>query len=233
MAMESATNGESANIFKQLEEYPWDKDREFQGGLAAILGPNPQPSQVEDLTLRAQCFYLSRKRSIPIDFNSYKTYLLSKSESTSQATSQLTSESTSQPEPTTTTSPPTNPIDDPSSTIPDWQLAYAGAPPPPPPPYSTTLPSSHATTSEPINSVGAPYPKSFADIVELITSGKPIPGIKDIPEGVRPEQASIPVLPKRRKPWERDVPEAQIQGEIGGVFGDERDIYIPQELPDA
>ncbi|CZR53745.1 uncharacterized protein PAC_03625 [Phialocephala subalpina] len=223
MAMESATNGESATIFKQLEEYQWDKDREFQGGLAAILGPNPQPSQVDDLTLRAQCFYLSRKLSIPIDFTSYKSYLLSKSQPAT----------TSEPTTTASTSSDPNPNDDPSAIIPDWQLAYAGAPPPPPPSYNTPLPSTHATEEENINSVGAPYPKSFADIVELITSGKPIPGIKDIPEGVRPEQASIPVLPKRRKPWERDVPEAQIQGLIGGLFGDERDTYIPQELPDA
>lgn len=42
----------------------------------------------------------------------------------------------------------------------------------------------------------------------------------------------MPVLPKRRKPWEKDVPQDQIDGKIGGVFGDERDNIIRQELPE-
>ena len=49
----------------------------------------------------------------------------------------------------------------------------------------------------------APYPTSFAHIVELITSGKPIPGIKDVPETVLSGQETQSKCERRRKPWER------------------------------
>lgn len=48
-----------------------------------------------------------------------------------------------------------------------------------------------------------PYPKSFNDIVELITSGKPIPGIKEIPDVVNDAPASVSARAERKKPWER------------------------------
>ena len=50
----------------------------------------------------------------------------------------------------------------------------------------------------------APYPISFSQIVELITSGGPIPGIKEVPDTVLEGQASLPTTVKRRKPWEKD-----------------------------
>lgn len=79
----------------------------------------------------------------------------------------------------------------------------------------------------------APYPPTFAQIVALITSNSPIPGIKEIPPTVLTDYCSEPVLPKRRKPWEEDVPEEVIQGKAGGTFGDRRDEIVEQELPDA
>ena len=50
----------------------------------------------------------------------------------------------------------------------------------------------------------APYPTSFSQIVELITSGEPIPGIKEVPDTVLEGQASHATTAKRKKPWERD-----------------------------
>ena len=49
----------------------------------------------------------------------------------------------------------------------------------------------------------APYPSSFNHIVELITSGAPIPGIKEIPDTILEGQASEPTKVTRRKPWEK------------------------------
>lgn len=51
----------------------------------------------------------------------------------------------------------------------------------------------------------APKPASFAQIVELITEGKPIPGIKDIPDTILEGQSSESQAEKRRKPWERQA----------------------------
>jgi hypothetical protein len=48
------------------------------------------------------------------------------------------------------------------------------------------------------------YPTSFAHIVELITSGQPIPGIKEIPPTVLDGQGTQANKPRRKKPWEKD-----------------------------
>ena len=50
----------------------------------------------------------------------------------------------------------------------------------------------------------APYPSSFSQIVELITTGQPIPGIKEIPNTVLEGQDSQAAPAKRKKPWEKD-----------------------------
>ena len=50
----------------------------------------------------------------------------------------------------------------------------------------------------------APYPISFSRVVDLVTSGGPIPGIKEVPDTVLEGQASLPTTVKRRKPWEKD-----------------------------
>jgi hypothetical protein len=47
-----------------------------------------------------------------------------------------------------------------------------------------------------------PYPKSFAEIVELITTGKPIPGIKEIPDTILEAPKVQATAPVRKKPWE-------------------------------
>ena len=48
----------------------------------------------------------------------------------------------------------------------------------------------------------APYPTSFEQIVELISTGQPIPGIKEVPDTVLEGQASETKVGRRRKPWE-------------------------------
>ena len=50
----------------------------------------------------------------------------------------------------------------------------------------------------------APYPSSFSQIVDLITKGEPIPGIREIPDTLLVGQESSPATAKRKKPWEGD-----------------------------
>jgi hypothetical protein len=59
-----------------------------------------------------------------------------------------------------------------------------------------------ATTNP--NEPPAPYPTSFAHIVELVTTGQPIPGIKQIPDTVLTGQGTESMKAKRKKPWEKD-----------------------------
>ena len=47
---------------------------------------------------------------------------------------------------------------------------------------------------------------SYQEIVDLIQSGKPIPGIKEIPKTVLEGQGTAASKSTRRKPWEKDAP---------------------------
>jgi hypothetical protein len=50
-----------------------------------------------------------------------------------------------------------------------------------------------------------PKPATFAEICDMIAEGKPIPGIKDIPDTVLEGQASESQASRRKKPWEKDA----------------------------
>ncbi|KAL4992508.1 hypothetical protein BDW68DRAFT_149903 [Aspergillus falconensis] len=60
-----------------------------------------------------------------------------------------------------------------------------------------------------INTVSTPtsqepaYPTSFAHIVELITTGQPVPGVQQIPDTLLTGQGAVSAKPKRLKPWEK------------------------------
>ncbi|KAK3813485.1 MAG: hypothetical protein JOS17DRAFT_779380 [Linnemannia elongata] len=57
--------------------------------------------------------------------------------------------------------------------------------------------SSSATAADPT------YPKSFQEICELIASGKPIPGIRQIPNNLAEGTPSEAKLAPKLKPWEK------------------------------
>lgn len=80
------------------------------------------------------------------------------------------------------------------------------------PPDNPILPTGENAPNGAIPQPGdqlAPYPISFSQIVDLITSGKTIPGIKDVPDTVLEGQESRPSTAKRKKPWERIDDKAQ------------------------
>jgi hypothetical protein len=159
-------------LYQQLDEYPWDEDREFQGGLRAILGSVQDLAQIEHLTLRAKCYYFARKAGTPVDFDGYKQWV----------------------ETQRRTAPP-NGISA-SPTVPDAVQASASG-------------DSSANTGGGLND--APKPASFAEICEMIAEGKPIPGIKEIPNTILEGQASDKVAQSRKKPWEKNQTESEAQ----------------------
>lgn len=75
-----------------------------------------------------------------------------------------------------------------------------------------------STSAEPM-AAEARYPTSFSRIVELITSGQPVPGIKDVPDTLLSGQDSPAVTVIRKKPWE--------QGEEDGS----NDVRIENQKP--
>ena len=72
-------------------------------------------------------------------------------------------------------------------------------------------PSAHPVTSDqtPIQNQEPAYPSSFAHIVDLITTGQPVPGIEEIPDTVLTGHDTASAKPRRRKPWEKEEEEAE------------------------
>ncbi|KAF9404627.1 hypothetical protein BGZ94_004041 [Podila epigama] len=64
-------------------------------------------------------------------------------------------------------------------------------------------PPSISECEAPSDSNNPSYPKSFQEICELIASGKPIPGIRQIPNNLAEGTPSAPKLAPKPKPWER------------------------------
>lgn len=67
----------------------------------------------------------------------------------------------------------------------------------------------------------APYSSNYQQLVELIMSGKPVPGIKKIPDTVLVEQKSESKAAARPKPWKLKAKELEKSEDAGIVgFGD-------------
>ncbi|KAF8468294.1 hypothetical protein BDZ91DRAFT_793167 [Kalaharituber pfeilii] len=199
--------------FEAILSYDWDSDMEFQTGVQQILASASSPEQADELTLQAKCYYYSRKSNIPISFDFFKQYLSKKSRPSQFPESPVaralkpgfdSAEHRTPPpiNPNTLQISSTDPPPTPSATIP--------GPPPPTPltPGISTSPSSHdkapyPTPTSPSSNNAAPYPTSFAHIVELITTGQPIPGIREIPNKLSEEKPSESVQTRRKKPWEQ------------------------------
>lgn len=156
--MAAETNSvDNTALYRQLDEYDWASDPEFQGGLSAILGSVQDPQQVEHLTLRAKCYYYARKAGTPVDFDGYKSWIEARGGSAAVNGSSGQGHIQQQ-------APPAN----------DGGMG------------------------------DAPKPASFAEICDMIAEGKPIPGIKDIPDTILEGQASETQAARRKKPWEKD-----------------------------
>lgn len=168
------------SIFRQLESYPFSTDTEFQSGLSTILS-STSSQDPELLTLRARCFYFSRKRDVPIDFHSYVLWRSERSLPPVTAGFQDTIASEAQS---------------------NGMHADSGM-------------DEISTAKQPEEQQPqAPYPPSFSQIVDLITKGEPIPGIKEVPDTLLTGQESVANTAKRRKPWEREEAVAEAQETI-------------------
>ena len=69
--------------------------------------------------------------------------------------------------------------------------------------HSTETVEPPSTATPPSTEPPAPYPSSFSHIVELITKGEPVPGVREIPDTVLEGEASESRAETRRKPWEK------------------------------
>ncbi|EGX43480.1 hypothetical protein AOL_s00215g216 [Orbilia oligospora ATCC 24927] len=168
---------EDDRLFLSLENYCWEDDPEFQSGLTQILSTTTDPVQVRHLTRQAKCFFYSRKISRPISFPIYSAWLDREENSAPRCRS-----------PSCEVGPPLDPTP-----------IESGSKSNPSIPSDTPTDS---TAGDPNGDDKTPYPTSFAQIVELITSGKPIPGIREIPNTLNAAPPTQNSAQQRRKPWE-------------------------------
>ncbi|KAF5658356.1 hypothetical protein FHETE_9916 [Fusarium heterosporum] len=178
-------------VFTAFDTYPWTKDKNFMSGLFAILGEpgqqNPQAS-LSDMAIHARIFYYAQRIGVNIDFGAYKTWLDSNTDH--QAPDVLPEEYHQRDE---TSSP--------SAPALDWQKAAPKAD------LYIDRKTAAAAAAQSGSQDQPNYPMGFAEMIKLIQEGKPVPGIRQIPNTVVRDPAVKPVGARTapRKPWEKDV----------------------------
>ncbi|KAK2032300.1 hypothetical protein LX32DRAFT_636443 [Colletotrichum zoysiae] len=193
-------------MFKAFDTYPWKKDKAFLSGLSAILGDpnteNPQGSP-SDLAIHARIFYYAQRIGVAIDFARYKDWLARhpdhappdilpeeyKARDTRDAaaaasaddvpglTSKLGGLSTGKGKEKATDAG-ADAAAAASESTPSWQAAAPKADL-----YVERKPSSQADAPDPGGDEPT-YPIGFAQMLEMIQQGIPIPGIRQIPDTV-------------------------------------------------
>lgn len=182
---------QASNSFEKLQSYSFHTDPEFANGLAIILGhPGTPATQQEmnredDLVLQAKCFFFSRYCALHFCCTSHLLLMLVRRKENLNP-----------------------PID--FAAYKSWSLSRSSGEPKttavssPKPDESELSPEANVSGTETSILPEPAYPSSFAHIVELITTGQPIPGIEQIPDTVLTGHDTASEKPRRRKPWERD-----------------------------
>ncbi|KAF9929571.1 hypothetical protein FBU30_001466 [Linnemannia zychae] len=174
--METSSVQEQEQLFQKFEAYDFGTDANFQAGLKSIVVNNQNKSEQEqkDAVDKAKYFYYSRFVQA-FDYNQYQAWrhLMAATAPIAEKKDHDTKKDISAPESATATLESTLEESQSSSTV-------AAAP-----------------ASDPT------YPKSFQEICELIASGKPIPGIRQIPNNLAEGTPSEAKLAPKPKPWEK------------------------------
>ncbi|GKT57023.1 LOW QUALITY PROTEIN: hypothetical protein ColTof3_04362 [Colletotrichum tofieldiae] len=220
-------------MFKAFDTYPWKKDKAFISGLNAILGdPNTENPQgtPSDLAIHARIFYYAQRIGVTVDFARYKDWLArhpgytpptfcprntsrgahktppppagsgdaASANDVPGLTSKLNDLSTGKEKEESAAAATTE-------TAPSWQAAAPKADL-----YVERKPPSQADAPGQGGDEPA-YPMGFAQMLDMIQKGIPIPGIRQIPDTVV-RDASVKPFGKRavpKKPWEKDLPAAE------------------------
>ncbi|KAI5955093.1 hypothetical protein KGF54_001654 [Candida jiufengensis] len=65
-----------------------------------------------------------------------------------------------------------------------------------------------------------PYSSNYQELAELIMSGKPVPGIKEIPDTVLKDQGSESNKEQRVKPWEKSKDDGEKEEKVKEIEAD-------------
>jgi hypothetical protein len=197
-------------IFGAFDAYPWKKDPAFMSGLQAILGDPKAGTPLEtlrDMAAHARIFYYSQRIGTAIDFARYQAWH-------SQQTSG----------------------EGPPDIIPKEyrEAAVPASSPPPLLPWQQAAPKAELfvdkTAAAQPSSGGEPnYPMAFAEMLKLLQEGKPIPGIRQIPNTVARDPSVKPVGTRiaPKKPWEKDTSVTESASVSAPQHGQTLDLEFP------
>jgi hypothetical protein len=176
-------------IYRAFDAYPWKKDPAFMSGLQAILGDPSTGTPLDslrDMAVHARIFYYSQRIGTTIDFTNYQSWLAGQTNH------------------------------DAPDVLPEEFRASADSEKPTPLPWQQAAPKAELyvdkkAAAAQAGSAGSPnYPMAFAEMLKLLQEGKPIPGIRQIPNTIARDPSVKPVGTRTapRKPWEKNVPAA-------------------------
>ncbi|KAF7544795.1 hypothetical protein G7Z17_g9666 [Cylindrodendrum hubeiense] len=184
-------------VFQAFDAYPWKKDKMFMSGLYAILGEpgqqNPQAS-LADMAIHARVFYYAQRIGVSIDFARYQAWIAQQPDR--QPPDVLPEEYHRR----------TSSAQNPPAPVLDWQQAAPKAEL-----YVDRKAAAQSTGDQPN------YPMGFAEMLKLLQEGKPVPGIRQIPNTVVRDPSVKPVGARAvpRKPWEKDLgPAAPVLADV-------------------
>ncbi|KAK1594946.1 uncharacterized protein LY79DRAFT_547605 [Colletotrichum navitas] len=208
-------------MFKAFDTYPWKKDKAFMSGLNAILGDpnteNPQGSPT-DLAIHARIFYYSQRIGVAIDFTKYQDWLArhpahtppdilpeeykardargaASADDVPGLTLKMGDLSTGKGKEKAAD------VVAASESTPSWQAAAPKADL-----YVERKPSSQADAPS-LGGDEPAYPIGFAQMLEMIQKGIPIPGIRQIPDTVvRDAVGSLHCFPLNSSPLLVPIP---------------------------
>ncbi|KAK0626935.1 hypothetical protein B0T14DRAFT_473443 [Immersiella caudata] len=213
------TNTNTPSSFQKFDSYPWPRDRQFLQGLLAMLGPlsnSFERHKALGVTLQARIWWYASRQNIAIDRSAYETYtsahpsstdaeLLDKLEEIQKRMGIVDGEEAKQ------------------GGLPEWMVSA---------PQKVDLNRKADDGDESERSKGgegAPYPAHFQAIIEAVTTGKAVAGVREIPNTVVRQAGISPVgkMQAPRKPWERQ--QQQSGGAIGSLPG--QGTLLKKEFP--
>lgn len=194
--------------FSQFRSYDWDSDADFQAGLQAILAAQQQSDPTTSITQQARDEIALRAKAFFFQRKFGSSVDLQK------YSQWLAVQEGSAKEQEESASHGTTPQTEQSTDL-------------------LALPSTSSDAQEGAAEGDTPYPNKYAQIVELILSGKPIPGILDIPDTLLGmEQSSKASVQRRRKPWET-VSEPEKEEETESKVSEEQSTDDGDDAPDT
>ncbi|KAG6317062.1 hypothetical protein E4U22_006570 [Claviceps purpurea] len=190
------------DIFHAFDAYPWTKDKSFLSGLSAILGPRDSSSfsssssakgSSADMPIHARIFYYAQRIGVQIDFARYTAWLARNPHHTPP---QVLPDEYLASSPSSPSSKATGAATTATESLLPWQQAAPKADL-----YVDRRAGAEAAAGEPS------YPVGFAEMLQLLSEGKEIPGIRQIPNTVARDASVKPVGARAapRKPWEKET----------------------------